>query len=362
MIKQFATIIFILFISSKPFACGNEYGYDLNGERLYTQYFYLSEYHRTFDITRIKQRIREDRSKPDYSTNFKLQSNVALNLMKLGHVDSALLILEPLAEEHPTQYIVIANLGTAYELSGKLELALKFISKGYELNKDSHLGSEWIHIKILEAKIKNKRSPGWISSHPIVTVEEVVQHEGNRPQRYIRPGHLEMQIRTRAPFTPAPNAVMANLLETLAEYHEKHGIYENALLAYIYVMEFKPTPQHKEYISQKIRALNKKRKEAGIEEIPFAFKHMIEMGEIDPQFLLMGISEFEEEQFAHDQNELAMKDSIRLLKEAVDSLSNTPKEETSIMKKQGSNLIFYIIIGLLAIAVAFLGFKLLTKK
>ncbi len=51
------------------------------------------------------------------------------------------------------QYSGMANLGTTYELLGKNDSALYWIKKAVELNPDSHEGSEWIHIKILEAKI-----------------------------------------------------------------------------------------------------------------------------------------------------------------------------------------------------------------
>lgn len=54
----------------------------------------------------------------------------------------------------PNKYSTASNIGTAYELIGDNKNALKWIKKSIQINSNSHLGSEWIHVKILEAKIK----------------------------------------------------------------------------------------------------------------------------------------------------------------------------------------------------------------
>jgi len=56
----------------------------------------------------------------------------------------------------PNRYSTASNIGTAYELIGQNENALKWIKKSVEIDSNSHKKSEWIHIKILEAKINNK--------------------------------------------------------------------------------------------------------------------------------------------------------------------------------------------------------------
>jgi hypothetical protein len=48
---------------------------------------------------------------------------------------------------------VAANLGTALELLGNKEEALHWIREGIRRNPQSHEGTEWLHAKILEAKI-----------------------------------------------------------------------------------------------------------------------------------------------------------------------------------------------------------------
>ena len=73
-----------------------------------------------------------------------------------GEYDQAiamLLELENTGDEK--KYSVASNLGTAYELSGDLENARKWIAEGIKRNKDSHYGSEWIHLYILDFKMGN---------------------------------------------------------------------------------------------------------------------------------------------------------------------------------------------------------------
>ncbi len=53
----------------------------------------------------------------------------------------------------PGQYITASNLGTVYELTGDNKNALLWIRKSVQLNAASHDSSEWLHVRILEAKL-----------------------------------------------------------------------------------------------------------------------------------------------------------------------------------------------------------------
>jgi tetratricopeptide (TPR) repeat protein len=57
----------------------------------------------------------------------------------------------------PDRYSTASNLGTAYELTGQNMQALKWIKRAVEIEPKSHKNSEWLHIKILEAKIKGEQ-------------------------------------------------------------------------------------------------------------------------------------------------------------------------------------------------------------
>jgi tetratricopeptide (TPR) repeat protein len=359
------TILFFAFLLtiSLSYSCGNEYGHNLNGDMIFTNFFYMSKKHRTFDTEYIKEKLAIAEAKPNAKTDFKIQSNIALYYMKLGEVKKALQILEPLYDKYPNEYTISANLGTAYELDGQLNKALQLIKNGYAINSESHFGSEWIHIKILEAKIKEKSNPGWLNTHRIVTVEEL--NKNNSQRKFHRPmdNHLEYQLRTRVAFTPAPNKVMANLLQTLAEYNIKYGTYENAIMAYTYILEFASTKPKKQEISRAIIALNKSRRASGITELNYQFIRLIESGEIDPSLMLYGIIELEEELQVVDEAAFETRDSLRIMSAKVDSLSRIKpiKKEKSQKKTEKSGLLFGIVFGIvglvLGIVIAIIAMK-----
>ena len=62
-------------------------------------------------------------------------------------------------KKYPNEYVVIANLGTTYELMGNNEKALEYIKKGMKLNPRSHNGSEWIHVESVGSENRHREKP-----------------------------------------------------------------------------------------------------------------------------------------------------------------------------------------------------------
>lgn len=87
-------------------------------------------------------------------TDYKLLSDYAWYELRLGEKDIAVKLLEQLYRQHPNEYNIAANLGTAYEVTGNNKKALELLKKAVSLDPASHFGSEWIHINILEQKVK----------------------------------------------------------------------------------------------------------------------------------------------------------------------------------------------------------------
>ena len=359
-------LIAILFIglSSGSFACGNEYGHNLQGEIVMSRFFYFSSRQREFDDEYLRSRLKTLEVDPNADTDFKIQSDMALYHMKLGNVKKALEILKPLYKVHPKEYSIVANLGTAYELNGELDKALKLIKEGFAINSKSHRGSEWIHIKILNAKIKERNQPGWLSKNSIISVEDLKKSIGPR-RRSFHGNDLEYQLRTRLPFTPAPNKVMVNLLETLAKYHVEHGTYENAIAAYTYILEFSELRSKKQQISKDIKELNVARRESGVTGLHPMFLRLIESGKIDPMLMLYGIDQVAEQLYTEDLVLTQSRDSIRLMTAKMDSLSNIPVKEnkTSKEKKSNSGMVWSIIFGVVGIVFgAVIAFIIARRK
>lgn len=81
-------------------------------------------------------------------------SDKGLLLIALGRYQQAIELYLKIERIKPNRYSTASNLGTVYELTGQNIKALEWIKKSIEIDPKSHHQSEWIHVKILEAKIK----------------------------------------------------------------------------------------------------------------------------------------------------------------------------------------------------------------
>ena len=90
--------------------------------------------------------------------DYKLLSDFSWKLAQKGEYKAALALLTALEKKHPNEYNILANLGTLYELLGKPRSALDYLSRAIKISPDSHYGSEWIHVHILQVKLGEKSS------------------------------------------------------------------------------------------------------------------------------------------------------------------------------------------------------------
>ncbi len=170
-------LILMLLISQKQsFACGNDYMPYFPIERTITvkdntlllnsllganDYKKIELYDYYWRPKILEELNMEKPSELDLhmsDNNFEAKSDNAWLDLRKGATYNAKVMLLELYKEYPNEYNIVANLGTAYELSGKPDSALMLISKAVSLNKDSHFGSEWIHVNILKYKTKKLKS------------------------------------------------------------------------------------------------------------------------------------------------------------------------------------------------------------
>lgn len=322
--KKFLLLLTGLCLYFTSNACGNEYGYTMDGKPVTTMYFILSEHSRHHDTALITKRKAELRklisANPD---DYKAWSDYALQLMKSGKNDSALLILQKWIQIYPDEYNLNANLGTAYELAGKNDSALKYIQRDVEINPKSHGGSEWIHVKILQAKVASKGNASWFQNHTILDSSDFTKGKENPNRSFYTLqssiGQLNYQIKTRLPFTPAPNRVMANLLRSMADEEVRNGTFENAFLCYLYAIEFEPSAILQTRDKRKIKTIIQRRSELDIPGLPDMFIEMMEFGKLDPGLILHDLSHFESG--IDSLNQIALlKDSLNQVKAQLDSM------------------------------------------
>lgn len=228
--KLILVLSFLVLLQLPLDACYNETHVNKNGKSTIRSepmaLFYnepdkkvATEYLANHDLTKIK------------TYDADTQSDIAVNLGYLGRYTEAVEILKRLQKENPYNYNYAANLGTTYELLGKNELALQFIKKGIELNPDSHEGSEWVHVKILEAKLKMAGNPDWIFKNRVLGTGVNFDSKESASLND-KTWHVEYQLQERIPFTPFPDALLANVFDELGDLYATQQSVELAYIAY----------------------------------------------------------------------------------------------------------------------------------
>lgn len=229
-------IVFMVALFSLPVTvspCGNSYRRSTNtdeyikGSRLES-----FKFRQQFDYTFLTDELNKlaDAISADLNL-FENENDQALTYMRLGKYDKAINILKRLEQEKPDEYNVIANLGTAYELKGENKLALEYILKAVAINSASHHGSEWFHIKILEAKLLN-RDPGWWKAHKILNLQGLSKDAETIISDII------YQLKERLPFTKKPNVMMASILAETGDFLLKNKKQQQAWVIFKMAAEY----------------------------------------------------------------------------------------------------------------------------
>jgi len=153
-------------------------------------------------------------------TEFTNRTDYAIGLIYLGDYAEAIAVLQSLEKERPSEYSTAANLGTAYELSGKNQLALQWIQEGMKRNPTSHQGSEWVHVELLRAKIAQEKDAKYFVTHSVLNLDLKAMSAGaktatiagkERGLEEIRDA-VQYQLRERLKFVKSNDVVVASLL------------------------------------------------------------------------------------------------------------------------------------------------------
>ncbi len=205
-----------LLLSAKLFPCGNSYRSNAHTtEYLKDNQLESFRFRKGFNQSVLLQEFYRLSDAISNELNlFENKNDKALAWMRMGKTADAIAILEQLEKEKPNEYKVIANLGTAYELAGRNKEALQYIRRALDLNSQSHQGSEWFHIQVLEAKLQNKPADWWIN-HPVLHFNQLQKDT----ETII--SDMVYQLKERLPFTPGPDLMMAAILRDAAGYIRK---------------------------------------------------------------------------------------------------------------------------------------------
>lgn len=187
---------------------------DHKGRIIFDEHEFWDIFVRSQNPKYLKKKADEFQRICDTSRNMMDHQEFVSYLIQLHKYDTAKLILRAIEKRFPNKYETASNLGTLYELMGVNDSALIWIKKGLELNHNSHQGSEWLHVKILEAKMKpntDVRRHGFLIGHDFGD-EEMPKSSLDSTQLITLRNHIYYQLNERMQFIGPQNLIVGKLL------------------------------------------------------------------------------------------------------------------------------------------------------
>jgi tetratricopeptide (TPR) repeat protein len=235
-------ILLSLLISTGVLACINEYRTLLTGEVIYTHPVSGKIWTQKIDTFKLREKSNTLLLKYKTTDSIEYLSDYAASLIYLKNYNKAKTIYEDIDRKHPNLYTTASNLGTIYELIGKPQQALKWIKKSITLNPDSHNGSEWIHIKILEFKINNSNDYGKSILELDFSDEDIPVNRNYYDLKELS-HHIWHQLRERSNFVKPENKIVGNIYFDLGNVLAQTKDVQAALGSYNAAKEYGFTSQ-----------------------------------------------------------------------------------------------------------------------
>lgn len=217
---------------NQGFSCINEYITLLSGKVVFSdEPAYGKIYAIELDTVEIRKEANLLLEKYQSSDSLEYLSDYAAKLIYLGNYSEAKSIYFNIEVKRPNLYTTASNLGTIYELIGQPDSALFWIKKSIEINPQSHYGSEWIHIKILEHKL----TPNANLSNSILGLNFGSEPIPSNPEDYdldkIKK-HISHQLRERLKFIKPKNEIIGNIYFDFGNIVAQTSNVESALESY----------------------------------------------------------------------------------------------------------------------------------
>lgn len=157
----------------------------------------------------------------------------------LGQYEKAIELYLEIEKLEPNRYSTASNIGTAYELIGQNENALKWINRSIAIDSTSHNNSEWIHARILEAKINGEQF--YTTTHLLNTdfgKEQLPISKLAKDELRELHSALYFQLNERISFIKPKDKIVAQLLLDLGDIAYLLGQYSDALGDYALAKEY----------------------------------------------------------------------------------------------------------------------------
>jgi len=212
--KKILSFFLILFFSIKIFACLNGETKTLkDGTFIYEDSDSRVPYgHRHFSKDALNETLKRIDSIYNKTKDIDYLSDKGLIYILLEKYDKAIELYLNIEKSNPNRYSTASNIGTAYELKGDNINALKWIKKSVELDPKSHHNSEWIHVKILEAKVNGEKN---INSNLLINTnfgEDLIpKTDKNKSELGKLYDAIYYQVNERVTFIEPKNKIVAQL-------------------------------------------------------------------------------------------------------------------------------------------------------
>lgn len=238
-------------------ACVWSYGTGLNGAKVSVNGLVGAEI--VAELNRFVPRADWEKQRKSFASratqDHYTRNNLAVALLHLGEVSPAIALLQQIEREHPGSYVTAANLGTAFELAGDDRAALQWIRQAIARNPSSHQGTEWLHVRILQAKLALRADPRWLQSHSILgadfgtaVIPKLPKQFSTHDGRPLKPEEvadaLWYQLDERYQFVHAPDPIVGSLLVDWANLLLRTETLESAAALYREALRFgTPNPE-----------------------------------------------------------------------------------------------------------------------
>lgn len=202
-------------------------------------------------------RVAELRQTAAKQWDFRTQNNLSAALAHTGRLDEALERMQMVERTYPGQRETASNLGTVYELKGDLRQAKLWIAEGIKREEKavgyaSINGTEWLHLRILDAKMGLRRDPRFLDSYAVSGLDFGVSRLPVTPISYPQGNNgallglsgvqkaLQEQLHERLEFVKAPDALIGQLLFDLGNALAVSKREEDARDIYRLALDFSP--------------------------------------------------------------------------------------------------------------------------
>lgn len=204
-----------------------------------------------------EERAKTRQEVADKQWDYRSQNNLSAALAHIGKLDEALDRMQTVERVYPNQMETAYNMGTVYELKNDLPKALYWIKEGIkrELKTSGRSrlsNTEWLHVRILDAKINLQRDPAYLQSYAVSGLDFGTARMPQMPDNYPTDGGgspstlaegqkaLQEQLHERLEFVKAPDPIVGDLLFDYANSLAVTGNEDAALDVYRLALDFVP--------------------------------------------------------------------------------------------------------------------------